>query len=657
MAISRMKKLTLVARKEDTESLINKLTWAGCLEITDMGKHFPDDADFSPARREEILIEAREAKNLFSEARRRLMPYIKPEKGFFKEKATSAASLYDLPGETLSEALSLARDVVEKTDSLEKLNALYERRKTEREAYLPFAALALSPTLRGTEKTKIIFGSLPSRTYEAFAKEMEDNNPGWQITVASADAVRVYVYAVLLHEAAEEFLTRALRCGFVRIDFPTEREAVSFADAIEKIDSELVRLSKEREECKLSLLALAEGRALLELAYDLNETRMARLETTERLVEGAYCVMLKGWVPEKAMPKLKDLFSDFVCSYALDDPEEGDDVPVLLDNKKLFRPFESVIEMYSLPLYGSYDPTPIMSVFYFVIFGLMLGDVVYGLLLSAGCLLAVRKLDLGKGAKQLVSMFGICGVSCALSGILFGGYLGSLPGQIAESGFGVGFAMPGLDLFDSSGIFIFIGISLVVGVLQIFTAMGIKMYMLFKKGDPIAAIFDIGLWYVIFIGIALFALLDSPIGTVVLVGSLVLKVATAGRAKKGIFGKVSSGLLGLYDIVGYVSDLASYLRIMALGLSSTVIAYVINIIATLMISPGLSAMTVVGWILLPFILFFGHLLNIALNLLGCFVHDGRLQYIEFFGRFYEDGGRPFQPLTPVSSYTNIRYGE
>ena len=614
MAISRMKKLTLVARKEDTESLINKLTWAGCLEITDMGKRFPDDADFSPARREEILIEAREAKNLFSEARRRLMPYIKPEKGFFKEKATSAASLYDLPGETLSEALSLARDVVEKTDSLEKLNALYERRKTEKEAYLPFAALALSPTLRGTEKTKIVFGSLPSRAYEAFAKEMEDNNPGWQITVASADAVRVYVYAVLLHEAAEEFLTRALRCGFVRIDFPTEREAVSFADAIEKIDSELVRLSKEREECKLSLLALAEGRALLELAYDLNETRMARLETTERLVEGAYCVMLKGWVPEKAMPKLKDLFSDFVCSYALDDPEEGDDVPVLLDNKKLFRPFESVIEMYSLPLYGSYDPTPIMSVFYFVIFGLMLGDVVYGLLLSAGCLLAVRKLDLGKGAKQLVSMFGICGVSCTLSGILFGGYLGSLPGQIAESGFGVGFAMPGLDLFDSSGIFIFIGI-------------------------------------------ALFALLDSPIGTVVLVGSLVLKVATAGRAKKGIFGKVSSGLLGLYDIVGYVSDLASYLRIMALGLSSTVIAYVINIIATLMISPGLSAMTVVGWILLPFILFFGHLLNIALNLLGCFVHDGRLQYIEFFGRFYEDGGRPFQPLTPVSSYTNIRYGE
>ena len=120
---------------------------------------------------------------------------------------------------------------------------------------------------------------------------------------------------------------------------------------------------------------------------------------------------------------------------------------------------------------------------------------------------------------------------------------------------------------------------------------------------------------------------------------------------------MSSGLLGLYDIVGYVSDLASYLRIMALGLSSTVIAYVINIIATLMISPGLSAMTVVGWILLPFILFFGHLLNIALNLLGCFVHDGRLQYIEFFGRFYEDGGRPFQPLTPVSSYTNIRYGE
>ncbi|MBQ4121956.1 MAG: V-type ATP synthase subunit I [Clostridia bacterium] len=657
MAISRMKKLSLVAKKEDTDALINKLTWAGCLEISDMGKGFLDDADFSPTRREVLLTEAREAKSLFSEARRRLMPYVKPEKGLFSPKKTSSASLYDSPEDTLGEALALARDVLDKTDLLDKTQTAYERIGTEREAYLPFASLNLSPTLKKTERTNVFFGSLAARSCEAFGEEMAKDNLGWQITVASADDTRVYVYAVVLAKASEAFLMRALRCGFVRIDFSAERQAESFAQALEQIDREAECLLQEKMKLKQDLSALAEGRTLLELAYDLNETRMARLETAERLVEGTFCVMLKGWVPEKAIPKLKEVLSDFVCSYALDDPEEGEDVPVLLDNKKLFRPFESVIEMYSLPQYGSYDPTPIMSVFYFVIFGLMLGDVVYGLLLSAGCLFAVRKLDLGKGAKQLISLFGICGVSCTLSGILFGGYLGSLPGQIALSGFGVDFAMPGLDLLDSSGIFIFIGISLVVGVLQIFTAMGIKMYMLWKSGDKVAAIFDIGLWYVIFIGIALFALLDGPIGTVVLVGSLVLKVATAGRAKKGIFGKVTGGLLGLYDIVGYASDLASYLRIMALGLSSTVIAYVVNIIATLMISPEFSVMTVIGWIFLPIILLGGHLLNIALNLLGCFVHDGRLQYIEFFGRFYEDGGRPFKPLTPVASYTNIHYDE
>jgi len=657
MAISRMKKLMLVAKKEDTDSLINKLTWAGCLEISDMGKGFLDDADFSPARREALLTEAREAKSLFGEARRRLMPYVKPEKGLFSPKKTSSASLYDSPEDTLGEALALARDVLDKTDLLDKTQTAYERIGTEREAYLPFASLNLSPTLKTTERTRIFFGSLAAKSHEAFGEEMAKDNLGWQITAASADDTRVYVYAVVLQEASDEFLMRALRCGWVRTDFSAERKANSFAEAMEQLDREAAILLEKRAGLKQDLSALAEGRTLLELAYDLNETRMARLETAERLVEGTFCVMLKGWVPEKAIPKLKEVLSDFVCSYALDDPEEGEDVPVLLDNKKLFRPFESVIEMYSLPQYGSYDPTPIMSVFYFVIFGLMLGDVVYGLLLSAGCLFAVRKLDLGKGANQLISLFGICGVSCTLSGILFGGYLGSLPGQIALSGFGVDFAMPGLDLLDSSGIFIFIGISLVVGVLQIFTAMGIKMYMLWKSGDPIAAIFDIGLWYVIFIGIALFALLDGPIGTVVLVGSLVLKVATAGRAKKGIFGKVTGGLLGLYDIVGYASDLASYLRIMALGLSSTVIAYVVNIIATLMISPEFSVMTVIGWIFLPIILLGGHLLNIALNLLGCFVHDGRLQYIEFFGRFYEDGGRPFKPLTPVASYTNIHYDE
>ncbi|MBR6769604.1 MAG: V-type ATP synthase subunit I [Clostridia bacterium] len=657
MAISKMKKLSLVAKKEDTDSLINKLTWAGCLEISDMGGAFLADADFSPARREALLAEARESKALFAEARRRLMPYVQPEKGLFSQKATSSASLYDAPADTLSEASLLAHDIIAKTDALEKTLAAYERVLTEREAYQPFALLNLSPTLKQTERTRVFFGSLAARSLDWFAEEMAKDNLGWQITAASQDTARVYLYAVVLKEASEEFLTRALRCGLVRIEFSAERQAVSFAAAIEQLDCEAKTLSKEREDLKRELSALAEGRTLLELAYDLNETRTARLETAERLVEGRFTVMLKGWVPEKAIPKLNSVLSDFVCSYALQDPEEGEDVPVLLDNKKLFRPFESVIEMYSLPQYGSYDPTPIMSVFYFVIFGLMLGDVVYGLLLSAGCLFALKKLDLGKGAKQLISLFGICGISCTLSGILFGGYLGSLPGQLALSGFGVDFTMPGLDLLDSSGIFVFIGISLVVGVLQIFTAMGIKMYMLWKSGDKLAAVFDIGLWYVIFIGIALFALLDGPVGTVVLVGSLFLKVATAGRTKKGIFGKVTGGLLGLYDIVGYASDLASYLRIMALGLSSTVIAYVVNIIATLMISPELSVMTVIGWIFLPIILLGGHLLNIALNLLGCFVHDGRLQYIEFFGRFYEDGGRPFKPLSPVTSYTNIHYDE
>lgn len=657
MAISRMKKLSLVAKKSDADSLLNKLTWASCLEISDMSGEFLADTDFSPARREELLGEARETRVLLSEARRRMMPYVKPEKGLFSKKENSAASLYDSPTDTLAEATALAREVIEKTDLLDKAQAAYERTLTDREAYLPFASLALSPTLKNTEHTKVFFGSLAVRSLEAFGKELAQNNPGWQITLAAFDAARAYLYAVVLSDASEEFLMRAARCGFVRIEFSAEHQAASFAAALDRLDTEAARLSAEKQKLKEELSALAEGRTLLELAYDLNETRALRLETAERLVEGTFTVMLKGWVPEKALPKLKGVLSDYTCSYLLEDPAEGDAVPVLLENKKLFKPFESVIEMYSLPQYGSYDPTPIMSVFYFVIFGLMLGDVAYGLMLSAGCLFAVRKLDLGKGAKQLVSLFGICGVSCTLAGILFGGYLGNLPSQIAESGLGVTFTIPSLNLLDSSGIFVFIGISLGVGVLQIFTAMGIKMYMLWKSGDKLGAILDIGLWYVIFAGIALFALLDGPVGKILLVTALLAKVISGGRAKKGIFGKVLGGLLGLYDIVGYASDLASYLRIMALGLSSTVIAYVVNIIATLLISPEFSLMTVVGWIFLPIILLGGHLLNIALNLLGCFVHDGRLQYIEFFGRFYEDGGKPFRPLAPISSYTNIHYDE
>ncbi len=679
MAISKMKKLVLAALREDADKLIDKLTWAGCLEISDLSAGqkdaeaessassssldtlFREDDLFSPARRGAELAEASLRKTRFLAALEAASPYAPAPKGLFAKKASSSKDLYDSPEDALQSALELADSILSAEERKKEAAAARTAAEAEREALVPWLKTSFPAGPAGTEHTRFFKGCLPLAVEDgrldaalAAAFESEAYPVYWE--EVSRDKTKRYLAGAAEKEAAESAGRVLAELGFVKITFDAE-DGESFSSLWEKAGEKAGKATALSERAVEELRTLAERQAELELALDLNETKTVRLEAAERLMLSGHALFLTGWVPEKAIGRLEEIFSSFLCCYAFSDPEGGESVPVLLDNKKLFTPFESVVEMYSLPLYGSFDPTPILSLFYFVIFGLMFGDVIYGLLLTVGCFWAAAKLDLAKGARQMVQMFGICGISCIVSGVLFGGYLGNFPGQLVEALTGEPFSVPGIDLLSTDGIFFFIFASLAVGALQILTALGIKFYTLWRSGERFAALFDVGSWYVIFAGIALLAAVNTTAGAVVAGVGAVMRVATAGRHNKNIFAKVGGGLLGLYGIVGFASDLISYMRIMALGLSSTVIAYVVNVMATLLISPGFSFGSLVGWIVLPVILAGGHLLNFALSVLGCFVHDGRLQYIEFFGRFYEDGGRSFEPLRPVARFTHIDYGD
>lgn len=692
MAISKMKKLSLAAMRSDLPLLMERLTWAGCVEISDQGEAFAEDADFSPNRQREALREAEAAREELLAALEELKPYAPPPKGFFGKKESSPQRLFDDADPALAEAGVLAGKVAFHADALQRTTASSWKDRTDADGLLPWCSLELDGDVTATERVDLLFGSLPlsvsvARLEEILGKfpqadEASDGAGAEEILaykaaadpagagdaplaaayeITTSDLARRYFVFYVLREEREALLRRLSPLGFVRQDpLPEgftfgEDTPHTFEAARKQLLAEAAEKAKKAEEHRQALMALALQKNRLEQAADLLEMRLTRLRAAEGLAVGAHSLLLTGWVPEKDMARLEKALAPFDCTLVFSDPEEEENVPVQLNNKKIFHPFESVVEMYSLPMYGSFDPTPIMSAFYFVIFGLMLGDVVYGLLLTTLCFWAIRRLSLSPGMKQLVTLFGYCGVACMVSGLVFSGYLGNLPGQIVTAATGKPFAMPGIDLLSQEGIFIFIFVSLAVGALQIFTAMGIKMYMLCKKGQVFAAVFDVGSWFVIFAGLALTVLVKGVAGPAVMIVGVVMRVSTAGRAKKGIFGKITGGLLGLYDIVNYLSDLVSYMRIMALGLASVVIAYVVNILATLLISPGFSVSTLFGWILMPVILLLGHTINIVLNLLGCFVHDGRLQYIEFFGRFYEDGGRPFAPLKPVATFTDIDY--
>jgi V/A-type H+-transporting ATPase subunit I len=311
------------------------------------------------------------------------------------------------------------------------------------------------------------------------------------------------------------------------------------------------------------------------------------------------------------------------------DPEEGEIPPTALDNPRVVRPFEAVTDMYAVPSPKGFDPNRIMAFFYFVIFGMMMGDFAYGVLLTLGAF-AVLKLKKPIGMfRRITTVVMYCGISTALWGLFFGTIF---------SIEGVPYVLSPLK--DATGALATLGLCLGIGVLHIMTGLGIAAYMDIKRGHVFAAIFDRVSWMLVIIG-GIMLVAGGTIGTVgtymALAGLLIL-LLTQGRSKKGFVRKAMGGLSSIYGITSYVSDILSYCRIFGMGLATTVIAMVFNTIAGLLMGGA------VGYVFGIVILTVGHVFNIAINALGAFVHTARLQYIEFFNKFYEGDGHAFMPL-------------
>ena len=498
----------------------------------------------------------------------------------------------------------------------------------------------------GTDRTRAVFGTLPSGKgiKEALSDSLSELSDGaYSLNVIGSEASVSYVFLVYIKTAEKKVSAALSGAGFVRLRF----DAGTAVSASEKVQRQLLDLREKREALTEEKRTLAALCADMETAYDILDTRLGILEQREKTAATEHTVLISGWLPAKQEKRLREALAGYTCSLALSEPEEGDDVPVQLYNNAFADPFESLIGLYSYPKYGSFDPTFIMGIFFSIFFGLMTADVGYGLLITVGCLVMIKLMKPRLGMRRFLKMFAICGVFSMVSGVLFNGWFGDLPTQFAQNILGITDFGGMWYLVDpiNEPITFFI-ISLAAGAVHLIAGMIIKMVMLIKSGDIFSAIFDVGSWFVIFAGIALYVLVGMAGGIVALVGVLMV-VFTHGRHQKNIIMKFFSGLLGLYDIVNYMSDLLSYSRVLALGLSSAVIASVFNVLATL---GGRSA---VSFILFPLVFLIGHALNIALSVLSSFIHSSRLQYVEFFGKFYEDGGRQFAPMAPRLKYTDV----
>ena len=407
---------------------------------------------------------------------------------------------------------------------------------------------------------------------------------------------------------------------------------------------------------------------MIRFVGDYYTMRAEKYGVLNGLMQSKRVFFITGYVPADKASGLEKLLSDrYEVVVEFSEPEDEDDVPVLLHNNGFAAPVEGVIESYSLPGKGELDPSMVVALFYYVLFGLMLSDAAYGLIMIAGTAYCLKKFkNMEEGMKKFMKMFMYCGISTTFWGFMFGSFFGDAVNVIATTFFN----RPDIRLaplwFEPVSLPMkMLVFSFLLGIIHLFTGLGIKFYSCLKGGSLMDGIYDAIFWYMLVGGGILYLLtmsmftemlgltftLPAAVGTVAAVLAMVGLVGiilTSGRESKSWFKRILKGLYGAYGVTSYLSDILSYSRLLALGLATGVISTVFNKMGSML---GNSIPGVIVFILVFLI---GHSLNLAINALGAYVHTNRLQFVEFFGKFYEGGGRKFEPFAIHTKYYKVK---
>ena len=643
MAILKMKKLRICGVSEEQTQLIRQLQLLGSVEIgapcalTDtQGVQVFCAGDGKSA---DALL--RTSARLTS-ALETLKHYETKKGGLFAARPEKTiGELFS--DEAYAAALDTAQAVLDAQDARSRLAAEKSRLTAVRESFVPWQPLPLPLETLGAQHTRILLGTVPAQTdLEVLRTKVFEAADEVQLEQISADQQSRYLL-VFVHKCAAEAVGAALRdAGFALTTFDGVQGTA--AENIRRTDEAIADCERQDAEKLAELTALAGQKPALQLAFDRCTQEIAKAQAADRLAHSEKTFCLDGWVPCEDVGKLEALLSGFCCAWELTDPapEEYPDVPVKLKNNKLTWPLNMVTEMYSLPAYDSVDPNPLMAPFFILFYGIMMADMGYGLLMILASIIITKKSRPKGTSGQMFGLMFSCGISTFIMGALTGGFFGDFLPQLVgiidpDTTFK---ALPSLFTPLDDTITILIG-AMALGFVQIVTGMAISFVEKIKKGQIMDAIWEELTWWVVFAGIACMAL---GVTNIVLYVGLAMVVVGSGWSAKG-FGKVTAIFGSVYNhVTGYFGDILSYSRLMTLMLAGSVIASVFNTLGAI---PG----NVVIFLIISAL---GNGLNFALNLLSCYVHDLRLQCLEYFGKFYQDGGKPFEPLAINTKYVDIQ---
>lgn len=633
-----MKKLTLAALLEHREAILQALQSICAVQLISIG-----EGEQSSAAAEGRVQRLQSAEEL-------LKPYA-GKAGFGPKPEATRQELE----EDIQPALEICAELEGLQRRIAQNSSDTEKRRLQLGSLLPWADMT-DPleTVRSTASLKVMTGTVPAEGVKALMET------GALVQLYGGDKER----AALVICPNEEYagIAPSIRAtGFQEKCFGDIRGTAS--ENIQRLRTEIEALEAERAQLEARLAAFAPKREEIRRALDGAAIDRDREQSKEALAHTNTAFLLTGWVREDMTEKVRREIEKITDVYylAFEDPSEGDAVPTVLKNSRLITPYEAVTNLYSLPAYGTIDGTPLMAPFYFIFFGMMLSDTVYGAVLALGAWAFLKYIKPRGMMENLAKVLLMGGISTIFMGLLFGTCAG-VSWPVIFRGTALENTFPIID--SSADPIAMLALCAAMGIIQMFYAVFIAAYSCIKHRDWAGAIVDNLSWVFIITGLLLMAApslgLPAALGTAgkwMAIGFAAVVLLFAGRSKKNVAGRLMSGAGKLYDVTSWLGDVLSYARIFALGLSTGVIGLVLNTLCWDMLFAsfkGNPVLMVVGFIIVTVLSVALHAFMMAISTLGCFVHSARLQYVEFFGKFYEAGGKAFKPLRYETKYVNVK---
>ena len=669
MAVLQMQRVSICALKKDRKAILEKIQSLGIMEMNQVAEDEDgfEKMDTLSAKQEfekktHLTESALLVLDEYAPAKTSMLSSLEGKKLISQEQFQEAIARKD-------EAIQNANTLIVKSKEIAEKKAAILKLENQMEVLHPWLPLDVPMTYDGTKKVAMLLGTMVAdmtleRVYALVAEHSPEETPQMEAQVIGKDKDALYLAVFCMRDDVRK-VEEALRAGgFAR---PSQMTEEIPAKEKENLARQIEFLKQEIEQAKEEIVGYKDKRNDLKVVGDYFRMRADKYQILGTIPQSPRTFLVSGYVPEKVVPAIeKSIGERYDCVIDVEELDDGEEAPTLLENNGFSDCVEGIVESYGLPKKGEIDPTTIMSFFYVFFFGMMLSDAAYGAIIAIACFVMLKKFPrMSESMHKSIKLFMYCGISTIVWGVLFGGYFGNIVDIVSQKFFGTAVTVDALWFMPLNDPMKLLVYSMLFGVIHLFVGLGIKGYLCLRDHKVMDFFCDVVLWFLLLIGLILM-LLPSDIFASIAQTKIVFPAAVntlakvlaivgaagivlmSGRSNKNPGLRIALGAYDLYNITGWLSDVLSYSRLLALGLATGVIASVINQMI------GMFPNNVFGIIL--FVVFFvvGHALNLAINLLGAYVHTNRLQFVEFFGKFYEGGGRPFKPFNSDTKYVDIK---